>query len=124
MTSRCVALPVVESGDHLQTPRRDIYDVLCITNNLFGHLYPVDAQKLSAESCGYGTIFGWCATWLTCLQCRQQPLVARLEKGFDALCVSTFTSILHALVNEDFIVLGATTSRGLDGNLLRLVMLR
>ena len=82
MASRIVALPVVESGDFYQRPRRDIYDVLCISNNLCGHL-PEDAQKPSA----------------------------RLEKGFDALCVSTFTSILHALVNEDFIVRGATTSR-------------
>ena len=51
--------------------------------NLFGYLHPVDAQKPSA----------------------------RLEKGFDALCVSTFTFILHALVCEYFIVRGATTSR-------------
>ena len=43
ITSRVVALPVVEPGDHSQTPRRDIYDVLCITNNLSGHLLPVDA---------------------------------------------------------------------------------
>jgi len=38
ITSRFVALPVVESGDLSQTPRRDIYDVLCISNNLFGDL--------------------------------------------------------------------------------------
>ena len=43
ITSRFVALPVVEPGDHSQTPRCDIYDVLCITNNLSGHLLPVDA---------------------------------------------------------------------------------
>ena len=38
ITSRFVALPVVESGDLSQTPRRDIYDVLCISNNIFGDL--------------------------------------------------------------------------------------
>ena len=87
ITPRFVALPVVESGDHLQTPRRDIYDVLCISNNLFGYLHPVDAQKPSA----------------------------RLEKGFGAMCVTH----LHLCI-----VRGANTLRGLDGNLLRLVMLR
>ena len=67
MTSRIVALPKVESGDLHQRPRRDIYDVLCISNNLFGDLQSVDAQKPSA----------------------------RLEKGFDALCVSTFAWLNH-----------------------------
>ncbi len=38
MTSRIVALPKVESGDLSQRPRHDIYDVLCISNNLFGDL--------------------------------------------------------------------------------------
>jgi hypothetical protein len=62
ITSRIVALPKVESGDFHQMPRRDIYDVLCISNNLFG-----DLQKPSA----------------------------RLEKGFDALCLSTFAWLNH-----------------------------